>query len=233
MVDSIGSFGIADEMEGLPNFRITESDTTDRFGSFGIADEMEDVPSRTVVSQTEEAIPTEDTTINWKDVNNLTPDQIINTPEYMNVVDRALEARYGDRNAIYGAATAALGGATASFRGKSKEERFEIFQNWQRSFAGGQTVTTTNEIGFASRADAGQWNDVSAGYMLFDKMGNIFTGDGTWGDTFDGVKDYVTSAIWDPVTVASLGVGKLLVGGRTKAAATALKELGKAAFRKE
>jgi len=233
MVDSIGSFGIADEMEGLPNFRITESDTTDRFGSFGIADEMEDVPSRPVVSQTEEAIPTEYNPVNWKDVKNLTPDQIINTPEYMDVVDRALEARYGDRNAVYGAATYALGGATASFRGKSKEERFEIFQNWQRSFAGGQTVTTTNEIGFASRADAGQWNDVSEGYMLFDKMGNIFTGDGTWGDTFDGVKDYVTSAIWDPVTVASLGIGKLLVGGTTKAAATALKELGKLALRKE
>ena len=188
------------------------------------------------LSQTEQAIPVTPSVspqVNWDEVKDLTPDEIVNTPEYMRVVDNALEARYGDRNAIYGTATGILGGATASFRGKSKEERFEIFQNWQRSFAGGQSVTTANELAFSARADTDQWNAVSEGYMLFDKMGNIFTGEGNWGDTFDGVKDYITTALWDPVTVVSLGVGKLLTAGGTKAAATALKEAGKIAFRKE
>jgi len=163
----------------------------------------------------------------------LTQEKVINDPNLMRVVDNALEARYGDRSQFAGVTTALLGGATASFRGKSKKERFEIYQNWMRSFSGGQTVTTANELGFASRATEEQWQAVSAGYMLMDKgFGNIFTGEGTWGDTFDGVTDYVWAGLVDPATILSLGVGKLFTGVGTKTASFAVKEAGKAAFTK-
>ena len=163
----------------------------------------------------------------------LTEEKVIDDPDLMRVVDNALEARYGDRSQFAGATTALLGGATASFRGKSKKERFEIFQDWMRSFSGGQTVTTANELGFAGRATEEQWQAVSAGYMLFDKgFGNIFTGEGTWKDTFDGVTDYIRAGLWDPATILSLGVGKLFTGVGTKTASLAVKEAGKAAFTK-
>lgn len=167
----------------------------------------------------------------WNKYEQLNDEIILSDPELMGIVDRVLETRFGSRGTISGGITGVLGGATARFEGKSPEERLEIFNNYQRSFAGGQSVTTLNEVAFMNGATDEEKAALAEGYLLFDRKGNIFTGDVTWGETFDGVFDYARAALWDPVTVASLGVGKALSTGGTKAAAQALRVSAQQAYK--
>lgn len=160
----------------------------------------------------------------------LTDEMILADPDLMAVVDRGLEARFGERSAIDDASAGILGGATGRFKGKSAEERLEIWNNWQRSLAAGQSVTTLNEVSFVHGASEEARSDIGETYMLFDQKGNIFTGTETWGETFDGVFDYVRAAVWDPVTLASFGVGKAMASGGTKAASLALRATAQQAF---
>lgn len=161
----------------------------------------------------------------------LTDEMILADPDLMAIVDRGLETRFGDRGIVAEIGTGLAGGATGMFQGKSPEERLEIWNNWQRSFAGGQSVTTLNEVAFVKGATEEERANLGETYTLFDQKGNIFTGTETWGETFDGVYDYIRAAIWDPVTLASLGVGKALAAGGTKAASLALKATAQQAFR--
>lgn len=155
----------------------------------------------------------------------------------MELVDLNLEARYRSGNygvggTAYSYATSVAGGATGrDWQNMSREDRFETWQNYQRSFAGGQTVTTANEVGYLANADDDTKVALGMGYTLFDSMGNIFGKDTSWGEMFDGVRDYVSAAVWDPTTVASLGVGRLLAAGGTKATVTGLRTLAQQAAR--
>jgi hypothetical protein len=165
----------------------------------------------------------------------LSDEDILKDPELMQVVDNSLEAMFGSNDTlakdVAQTAVALTGGATGWFKGKAPEERLEIWNNFNRKFAGGQSVTTLNtaaHIGLASDEDKAS---IGAGFMLFDQKGNIFTGEGSWGETFDGVFDYAKAVIHDPVTIASLGVGKALTAGGSKAASLALKATAIAAFR--
>ena len=165
----------------------------------------------------------------------LSDEIILKDPELMGVVDQSLEAMFGSNDTLLKDAAqtgvALAGGATGWFKGKSPEERLEIWNNFNRSFAGGQSVTTINtaaHIGLASMEDKAA---IGAGFMLFDQKGNIFTGDDTWGEMFDGVFDYAKAAVHDPVTIASLGVGKVLTASGTKVASLALKATAMAAFK--
>jgi hypothetical protein len=182
--------------------------------------------------QTEEIISTEpqDPFASYEG-RSLTDEMILADPELMKVVDTSLQVRFGARSNLAGAVTGLAGGATGTFEGKSPEERLEIWNNWNRSFAGGQSITTLNEVAFHVGASDEENAAIGASFELFDKKGNIFTGTETIGETFDGVFDYLKAAIYDPVTIASLGVGKALTFGGTKAAAMALKATARAAFR--
>jgi len=161
----------------------------------------------------------------------LSDEDFLKDPDLMTVVDRALEFRFGNKNAIAETAIGLAGGATGFFKGKSPEERLEIWNNYQRSFAGGQSVTTLNEVAFLASATPEEKAILGESYMLFDQKGNIFTGDDTWGEMFDGVFDYARAALHDPVTLASLGVGKALAAGGTKAASLALKATAMQAYK--
>lgn len=164
-----------------------------------------------------------------------TQEDILQDDRLFSIVERDLQARYpeeggfvqGTVNAITGLA----GGSTlAGWKGMSRKDKFELWQNHQRSFAGGQTVTTVNEVGLVSTADDDAKRIFGEGYELFDNMQGIFTGDDvTWGDTFDGLRDYASAAIWDPTTVLGFGVGKAFSSGGTKVAAQTVKVAAKEA----
>lgn len=160
----------------------------------------------------------------------LTKEDILNDQKLMGRVRENLRTRFGDRSLIAGGLTSALGGATSSYTDDmSDEEVFEMWQNYHRSFAGGQSVTTANELAYVNKADEATKAKLSEGYELFDSMGNIFTGDGTWSETFDGLRDYMQAAIWDPTTVASFGVGRLFTAGGSRAAAEGIRQAAKVA----
>lgn len=155
-------------------------------------------------------------------------EDIINDPRYMAIVDKALATRFKDRGLV-GKASTVLGAAGGDYKGKTPKERFEIWQNWNRSFAGGQTVTTANEVAFVAKSSGKELATLGESFTLFDSMGSIWGKDS---DTLDALWDYGKSALYDPITLVSLGVGKALTAGGTKATSIGLRELAKAAARK-
>lgn len=161
----------------------------------------------------------------------LSDEDILKDKDLMAVVDRSLQAMFGGRSGLADTATGIVGGATGGYEGKTPEERLEIWNNFNRSFAGGQSVTTLNTASRIANASDEEKAIIGEGFLLFDQKGNIFTGDNTWGEMFDGVFDYAAAAVWDPVTVASLGVGKVWASGGTKAASMALKATAQTAFK--
>lgn len=157
-------------------------------------------------------------------------------PTLGRLVEENLDTRYKSgsflstiaKDAVVGAS----GGVVASgWKDMTPKEKFETWQNYHRSFAGGHTVTTANEVAYSAMADEETKAKLGKGYVLFENMDNIFTGEGTWGDTFDGVKDYMSAAIWDPTTALSLGVGRAWTMGGAKGSAKALSVAAKTAYK--
>ena len=153
----------------------------------------------------------------------------------MEVVYQNLEARYQPAGVIgtayrgvSGIAGADTGGGALGprdYRSMDREDAFEVWQNYQRSFTGGQSITTTNEIAFGLSADQITKNKLGAGYLLFDQMDNAFTGEGTWSEMGDAIYDYGKAAIYDPTTLLSFGLGKIFTFGATKASSIAARSL--------
>lgn len=165
----------------------------------------------------------------------LIKEDFIKDDRLMEVVYQNLEARYQPAGVVgtaYRGASGIAGADTGGgafgprdYRTMDREDAFEIWQNYQRSFTGGQSVTTTNEIAFGLSADQNTKNKLGAGYLLFDQMDNAFTGEGTWGEMGDAIYDYGRAAIYDPTTLLSFGLGKVFTFGATKAASVAARSL--------
>ena len=158
------------------------------------------------------------------ELNNLegtqTEDEIINNPTLMRGIREIMKSRYSQdtRNKF-------------SFDEKydkdlSDKETFEEWQNWMRSLAGGQTVTTGNDVAWFARADGDQRALMGASFELMDRMPSIFSKDG---DFLDGIRDYAKAAIYDPTTVLGLGVGRLWSMGAVKSSGMALRVVAKKA----
>ena len=152
----------------------------------------------------------------------LTKEQIIADPRLMKVLRTSLAARNqtGIGRDIYRGATWLAGGKTPGgardYFTMDAEEAFETWQEYQRSFAGGQSVTTANEVVFGLSANKDTQRKLGAGYMLFDSMGNAFTGNGTLSEMVDATWDYTKNAVHDPMTLGAFGIGKILSWGATK-----------------
>ena len=168
------------------------------------------------------------------DKGGLTKDKAVDDKDVMDLMREGLELRFGSRGAIRSAATFLLGGSNGGYTNKMEDEEvYEMWQNWQRSFAGGQTVTVANEVAFNTTLDDEDKATLGAQYLMFDKNPNIFSAEVSWGETFDGMRDYVKAAIWDPLTVVSFGVGKAWTTGGSKAASLSLKKVATNAFKEQ
>ena len=180
--------------------------------------------------------PAENLTAPWDryEPGTLTKEKILEDPDIMLQIRKIQEFRFGDRNLAQRGATALLGGAGGSNTGNlSDEEVFEQWQNYQRSFAGGQSVTLANEIAFSSTLDEEGKAILGSGYMLYDSMPNIFSDETSWREMGDGIFDFTRAAIYDPVTLLSLGVGKAIASGGTKAGSTAIRTTMMAVYREQ
>ena len=141
----------------------------------------------------------------------LIKEDFLNDDALMDVVYSNLEARFKPASTIgtaYRGVTGLSGGTTGGtiagprdYRNMDREEAFEIWQNYHRSFAGGQTVTTANELTYSGFADDTTKNKLGAGYMLFDSMDNAITGAGSYSEMGDAIWDYTKAGLHDPATV--------------------------------
>ena len=166
----------------------------------------------------------------------LVKEQIINDPRLMEVLYQSLEARNQPSSlagAVYkgassvstgeflpGADTGAALFGPRDYRKMKKEDAFEMYQNYQRSFAGGQSVTTLNELTYVATSEDDIKAKLGAGYMLFDSMDNAFTGEGSWPEMGDAIYDYIRAGLVDPATIFTVGLGKLFQFGTTKVGTT-------------
>lgn len=171
----------------------------------------------------------------------LTKEDVLEDDRLMEVIRSNLESRFTSggvltkaRRGLTGLAGGAIGGLSSQdYREMSNEDVFETWQNYQRSFAGGQTVTTANEIAYGMSADDSTKAKLGAGYLLFDQMDNVFTGQGSWAEMGDAIWDYTKSAVYDPSTILSLGIGKVLSFGGTKASSAAARVLMTKAYQNQ
>jgi len=152
-------------------------------------------------------------------------------PDLMLLARQGLELRFGSRNLAQKASNFVAGGAGASYQSNmSDEEVYEMWQNWQRSFAGGQSVTTLNEVAFNTTLSESEKGLLGAQYIMFEKHKSIW-GQDSWSEMFDGIGDYAKAAVWDPTTLMSLSVGKLIGNkSKTKIAANRLRSLSTKAY---
>lgn len=105
-----------------------------------------------------------------------------------------------------------------------RKEIVDAFVNHMRKFNFGQSVTTASELAFLNSAKDRTKYSAGQAYKLFDNMKGAFSEDYDALQKADAVYDYGRALIVDPLNIVSLGVGKLLTGGATRAAAVAAKE---------
>ena len=105
-----------------------------------------------------------------------------------------------------------------------RQEIVDAYVNSMRKFNFGQSVVTVGELSYLNGATEAEKAEAAAAYQTFDSMKGAFA-EGTSGmEKLDAVYDYGRALIVDPVNVVSLGIGKLITGGGSKAAAQLAKE---------
>ena len=162
----------------------------------------------------------------------LTKDVALDDPRVMALMRTGLEFRFGDRGTLRKAAGAVASGISTNYKeNMDDEEVYEMWQNWQRSFHGGQTSTLASETVFIAGLDEEEKAFAGAQYLLFDKSPNIFSKDVGWLETADGIWDYTRAAVWDSTTLMSAGVGRAFSIGGAKAASSAIRLSATASFK--
>ncbi len=163
----------------------------------------------------------------------LTKEDILGDPVFMEIARSSLESRYSPTviSKSAGLVSAAMGADSGgifnlrNYRDMPDEEVFEIYQNWMRLFNSANSITVANEVNAGFFASEEERAKIGAGYTLFGKMDNAFTGRGSWSEMGDALFDYTRSAVYDPTTLLSFGIAKLLYTPVAKAQAEGLKKL--------
>lgn len=152
---------------------------------------------------------------------------------------RPLEARYQSgtiKGALSKRISGGLGGATGTqelspfniarnYREMSREDAFEIWQNWQRSFEFGHSITTPSDFLYLMNADDDIKYKVGNGHVLQNHMTHALWGRGTWSETGDAITDAVTNLVWDvPANASTFIVGRIIQKPLARAASYAAKK---------
>jgi len=157
-------------------------------------------PTRT----TPEPPPTEDPSVLLPDTSNsnvpefkpgdfkvtkesLSEEDVVSDPNLMDIVNRALKARYGRLDPKL-----------------TDSQKFEQWQSWNRYFLT-NTPTTAHSGVMIAKSRGDRRKAFRDSFALWDSMETLWTG-----DTWDALGDYVGGVLKDPITYASMGVGKVI-----------------------
>ena len=105
-----------------------------------------------------------------------------------------------------------------------RQEIVDAYVNNMRKFNFGQSVVTLGEMAYLKNAKDEEKAAAAAAYSTFDSMKGAFAEGTSNMEKLDAVYDYGRALIVDPVNLVSLGVGKLLTGGGSRAAAQIAKK---------
>jgi hypothetical protein len=95
---------------------------------------------------------------------------------------------------------------------------YDTFVNHMRWF-GSNEIGTVGELRWLYGQEEAGKALAGGAYQVFDSLGNVFVNDGLTG-AIDGVVDYTANVVMSPSSWLGAGVGKLVVGSASKAAAT-------------
>lgn len=132
-------------------------------------------------------------------------------PELFNPVYEFVEDRYG----------------LQAVEGKSREDIVDTFLNNRRGNASGNSIRALSEVDYLMDIKEDDQRLLKAGkaYAVFEGMEGL-TGEGvTWGEMGEGVKDYTSSVILDPINFVTMGVGKLFGGTAIRAGTKAVEKI--------
>lgn len=140
-------------------------------------------------------------------------------PELYNPIYEYVEDRYG-KQAVHG---------------KARSEVVNTFLNNRRGNAGGNSVRVISETDYLMDAKDDPARLLKAGkaYAIFEGMEGL-TGEGvTWGEMGEGLKDYTSSVILDPINFVSMGIGKVLGGTTLRAGSKAVEKVAQREISKQ
>lgn len=138
-------------------------------------------------------------------------DDILDKPELYNPIYEYVEDRYG-KQAVHN---------------KSRSDVVDTFLNNRRGNAGGNSVRVISETDYLMdiKDDPSRLLKAGKAYAIFEGMEGL-TGEGvTWGELGEGVKDYTSSVILDPINFVSMGLGKLFGGTTIRAGGKAVETI--------
>ena len=95
---------------------------------------------------------------------------------------------------------------------------YDTFVNHMRWF-GSNEIGTVGELRWLYGQEEAGKALAGGAYQVFDSLGNVFVNDGLTG-AIDGVVDYTANVVMSPSSWLGAGVGKLVVGSASKAAAS-------------
>ena len=147
----------------------------------------------------------------------ISPAMLRNDEEAMGTIRQYMENRYG-------AGVSILTGETYSYDKKQTDDDvFDAYINKMRGFNTGQSINVANELAFLYNASEEDLALAGRAYDTFDSLGGITSKNYTWGETFDGVGDYLRSAIVDPTNLIGLGIGGAIAKVSAKGAVQTVK----------
>lgn len=99
---------------------------------------------------------------------------------------------------------------------KSREDIVDMFLNERRGNAAGNFVRLGSNIDYLSdiKEDPNRLKIAGDAYGIYEGMSGIFSDDATWGETGEGVKDFVRTTLFDPINLVGGALGKI-AGGTT------------------
>lgn len=114
---------------------------------------------------------------------------------------------------------------------KSREEVVNQYLNNMRGFAGGNSVRAVGEISWINSLDQPRLETAGKAYSIFENMQSVF-GDTSGKEKLGAVWDYTRTTLADPINLVSLGAGKLVTLGGTKAAAQTAQKMAMSVYQK-
>jgi len=122
----------------------------------------------------------------------------------------------------------------AHIRDMDREDIVEKYTNNMRGFAGGNSVRSVNEIVYLNEVGEDEERLAKAGkaYEIFEGMQGL-AGETDFGERAEIIWDYTKSAVFDPINVLGLGVGKVATGTGFKAGSQVALIAAKQAYKRQ
>ena len=151
--------------------------------------------------QTERALFTDDTGVSPEGVRDLTRDDVFDK------IRPYMDQRFGMNEDKF-----------------ERQEIVDAYVNNMRKFEAGQSVVTLGEFAYLYNAEDAERMSAASAYSTFDSMKGAFAEGTSDMEKADAVYDYGRALIVDPLNLITLGIGKLITIGASRAAVNVAKK---------